>query len=162
MIAVGDITARQELVLAACEDGVKRAEKLIRPGALIRDLNNAAFEPFIEKGLLKSPETRTMPYNWSTADDGGPRLIKAICPRPRLGGAGPPADACLPGDARPAQSQSRPRCRDGRRRNTFNLSSHNYDRLEEGMVFVLHAQWLEPLSGRRQSRRLLRCDARRL
>ncbi len=24
--------------------------------------------------------------------------------------------------------------------------SHNYDRLEEGMVFVLHTQWLEPLT----------------
>jgi Xaa-Pro aminopeptidase len=30
--------------------------------------------------------------------------------------------------------------------NSFNISSHNYDRLEEGMVFVLHTQWLEPLS----------------
>ena len=45
MIAVGDITARQEEVLAACTDGVKRAEKLIRPGVLVSDVNNAAFEP---------------------------------------------------------------------------------------------------------------------
>jgi hypothetical protein len=30
--------------------------------------------------------------------------------------------------------------------NSFNISSHNYDRMEEGMVFVLHTQWLEPLS----------------
>jgi Xaa-Pro aminopeptidase len=26
----------------------------------------------------------------------------------------------------------------------YNIASHNRDRLEEGMVFVLHAQWLEP------------------
>lgn len=26
----------------------------------------------------------------------------------------------------------------------YNVSSNNYDRLEEGMVFVLHSQWLEP------------------
>ena len=31
MIAVGDITAHQEMVLAACTEGVKRAEKLIAP-----------------------------------------------------------------------------------------------------------------------------------
>ena len=64
MIAVGDITARQEKVLAACTEGVKRAEKLIRPGALMSDVNNAAFESYIEHGLLASPEARTMPYNW--------------------------------------------------------------------------------------------------
>ena len=30
--------------------------------------------------------------------------------------------------------------------NAYNISSHNYDRLEEGMIFVLHTQWLEPMS----------------
>lgn len=30
--------------------------------------------------------------------------------------------------------------------NNFNISSHNYDRLEQGMVLVLHTQWLESLS----------------
>lgn len=30
--------------------------------------------------------------------------------------------------------------------NSFNISSHNFDRLEEGMVFVLHTQWLEAQS----------------
>lgn len=59
MIAVGEITKRQDEVLAACTEGVKRAEKLIRPGALMRDVNNAAFEPMIERGMLSSPEART-------------------------------------------------------------------------------------------------------
>ena len=27
----------------------------------------------------------------------------------------------------------------------YNIASHNYDRLEQGMVFVLHSQWLEPM-----------------
>ena len=53
MIAVGEASpTRQEDVLATCVEGVKRAEKLIRPGALVRDVNNAAFEPYIERGYL--------------------------------------------------------------------------------------------------------------
>ena len=39
--------------------------------------------------------------------------------------------------------------------NSFNVASHNYDRLEEGMVFVLHTQWLEAAVGRLQYRRPL-------
>lgn len=62
-------------LLVACTEGVKRAEKLIRPGALMRDVNNAAFEPMIERGMLTSPEARTMPYNWAPMDDGSARLI---------------------------------------------------------------------------------------
>ena len=46
--------------------------------------------------------------------------------------------------------------------NSFNVSSHNYDRLEEGMVFVLHTQWLEAAVGRLQYRRLLCRDRGRL
>jgi len=75
MIAVGEITERQERVLAACTAGVKQAEKLIKPGALMRDINNAAFAPMIDAGLLTSPEARTMPYNWSPMPDGTARLI---------------------------------------------------------------------------------------
>ena len=30
--------------------------------------------------------------------------------------------------------------------NAYNISSHNYDRLEEGMIFVPHTQWLERMS----------------
>lgn len=61
MIAVGEITARQELVLAACTEGVKRAENLIKPGVLVSEVNNAAFGPYIEHGLLTGPDARTMP-----------------------------------------------------------------------------------------------------
>ncbi|PKA42959.1 Xaa-Pro peptidase family protein [Rhizobium sullae] len=147
MIAVGDITKRQEEVLAVCTDGVKRAEKLIRPGALMRDINNAAFEPMIERGMLTSPEARTMPYNWSSMPDGQARLIpqqyvkdvdweaqgrKLMHVYPATEG---PHNPNLGHSVGMAGGQ-----------NSFNISSHNYDRLEEGMVFVLHTQWLEPLS----------------
>jgi Xaa-Pro aminopeptidase len=147
MIAVGDITKRQEEVLAVCTDGVKRAEKLIKPGALMRDINNAAFEPMIERGFLSSPEARTMPYNWSSMPDGQARLIpqqyvkdidweaqgrKLMHVYPATEG---PHNPNLGHSVGMAGGQ-----------NSFNISSHNYDRLEEGMVFVLHTQWLEPLS----------------
>ncbi|CAN7203338.1 Xaa-Pro peptidase family protein [Rhizobium leguminosarum] len=147
MIAIGDITSRQEDVLAACTEGVKRAEKLIRPGASMRDVNNAAFEPMIERGMLTSPEARTMPYNWSPMPDGGARLIpnqyvkdidweaqgrKLMHVYPATHG---PHNPNLGHSVGMAGGQ-----------NSFNISSHNYDRIEEGMVFVLHTQWLEPLS----------------
>jgi Xaa-Pro aminopeptidase len=28
--------------------------------------------------------------------------------------------------------------------NNYNIQSNNHDKLEEGMTFVLHSQWLEP------------------
>lgn len=147
MMAVGDITARQELVLEACEEGVKRAEKLIRPGALMRNVNNAAFEPFIEKGLLTSPETRTMPYNWSPADNGGPRLIRKQYVRdPDWEAQGRKLMHVYPATHGPHNPNIGHAVGMAGAGNSFNLASHNYDRLEEGMVFVLHAQWLEPLS----------------
>jgi len=147
MIAVGDITPHQEDVLAACTEGVKRAEKLIRPGALMRDINNAAFGPMIERGMLTSPEARTMPYNWAPMPDGSARLIphqyvqdidweaqgrRLMHVYPATHG---PHNPNLGHSVGMAGAQ-----------NSFNISSHNYDTLEEGMVFVLHTQWLEPLS----------------
>lgn len=147
MIAFGEQTERQELVLDACTRGVKAAEQLIRPGTLVRDLNNAAFQPYVDAGLLSDPEARTMPYNWSTAEDGGPREI----PRQHV----PDADyetqgrrlmhvyPATPGPHNPNLGHSIGMAGG---QNAFNISSHNYDRLEEGMVFVLHTQWLEPMS----------------
>src|SRR5262249_52159931 len=76
MIAVGKITAKQEEVLAMCVEGVRRAQKLAKPGALVRDVNNASFEPYIERGFIKSAEARTMPFNWESEEDGTPRPIK--------------------------------------------------------------------------------------
>lgn len=147
MIAIGEITKRQEEVLAACTEGVKRAEKLVRPGALMRDVNNAAFEPMIERGMLSSPEARTMPYNWAPMDDGSARLI----PRQYVKNIDWEAQGrtlmhVYPATHGPHNPNLGHSVGMAGGQNSFNISSHNYDRMEEGMVFVLHTQWLEPLS----------------
>ena len=147
MIAVGEITSRQEEVLAACTQGVKRAEQLIKPGALMRDINNAAFGPMIERGMLTSPEARTMPYNWSPESDGSARLIPRQYVRDIDWEAqGRTLMHVYPATHGPHNPNLGHSVGMAGAQNSFNISSHNYDRLEEGMVFVLHAQWLEPLS----------------
>ncbi|MDB5537682.1 MAG: map1 [Devosia sp.] len=147
MIAVGEITAHQEDVLAACTDGVKRAEKLIKPGALISDVNNAAFEPYIERGFLTAPDARTMPYNWASAEDGGPRLIaKQYVKNVDWEAQGRTLNHVYPATQGPHNPNLGHSVGMAGSQNSFNVSSHNYDRLEEGMIFVLHTQWLEPLS----------------
>ena len=148
MIAVGKITARQEKVLAACTEGVKRAEKLIRPGALVSDVNNAAFEPYIEHGLLSSPDARTMPYNWEPMPDGGPRLVQQqYVPDPDWEARGRKLMHVYPATHGPHNPNlGHTVGMAGAAYGGFNVSSHNYDRFEEGMIFVLHTQWLEAQS----------------
>ncbi len=147
MIAVGDITAHQEDVLAMCTDGVRRAEKLIKPGALMRDINNAAFEPYIERGFIPSPEARTMPYNWAAESDGGPRLIpRQSVPDADWESLGRTLNHVYPATKGPHNPNLGHSVGMAGGQNAFNISSHNYDRAEEGMVFVLHTQWLEPQS----------------
>lgn len=147
MIAVGDITERQEKVLAVCTEGVQRAEKLIKPGTLMRDVNNAAFEPYIEHGLLTSSEARTMPYNWEAMPDGGPRLVpQQYVPDPDLEAQGRRLNHVYPANDGPHNPNLGHSVGMAGGQNAFNISSHNYDRLEEGMIFVLHTQWLEAQS----------------
>ncbi len=147
MIAVGEITARQEKVLAACTEGVKRAEKLIRPGVLISEVNNAAFEPYIEHGLLASPHARAMPYNWSPADDGGARLIpRQYVPDADWEAQGRKLMHVYPATHGPHNPNLGHSVGMAGAQNSFNVSSHNFDRLESGMIFVLHTQWLEAQS----------------
>jgi Xaa-Pro aminopeptidase len=147
MIAVGTITPRQEDVLAMCIDGVKRAEKLIRPGALFSDINNAAFEPYIERGLLAAPDARTMPYIWAPMPDGGPRQVpRQYVPDPDWEAQGRKLMHVYPASHGPHNPNLGHAIGMAGANNGFNVSSHNYDRLEEGMVFVLHTQWIEPLS----------------
>lgn len=147
MIAVGEITARQEKVLAACTEGVKRAEKLIRPGTLVSEVNDAAFTAYIEHGLLDSPNARTMPYNWEPAEDGGPRLVpRQYVPDADWEARGRRLMHVYPANNGPHNPNLGHSVGMAGGQNSFNVSSHNYDRLEEGMVFVLHTQWLEALS----------------
>lgn len=146
MIAVGEITRHQEKVIAACVEGVKRAEKLIRPGALFRDINNAAFEPYIENGMLTSPEARTMPYIWEGGADGKPRPVKRqYVPDVDWEAQGRKLMHVYPAQYGPHNPNLGHSIGMAGSSNSFNVSSHNYDRLEEGMIFVLHTQWVEPL-----------------
>jgi Xaa-Pro aminopeptidase len=147
MIAVGEITERQEKVIRACVDGVKAAEKLIRPGALISDVNNAAFEPMVAAGLLDNPHARTMPYNWSMAPDGGMReIVRRYVPDPDWEAQGRRLMHVYPATHGPHNPNLGHSVGLAGAQNAYNVSSHNFDRLEEGMVFVLHTQWLEPQS----------------
>ena len=147
MIAVGDITPRQEEILAVCTEGVKRAEKLIRPGASVRDVNNAAFEPYIEHGLLTSPEARTMPYNWSAGPHGEPRLLpRKYVPDDDWEAQGRKLMHVYPATHGPHNPNLGHAVGMAGSQNAYNVTSNNYDRLEEGMIFVLHTQWLEPQS----------------
>ena len=147
MIAVGEITARQEKVLAACTEGVKRAEKLLRPGALISDVNNAAFE------LLYRARSADLAAcaNHALQLAGGRRRrpaagAHAICAGRRLGGAGRKLMHVYPATHGPHNPNLGHSVGMAGAQNSFNVSSHNHDRLEEGMVFVLHTQWLEAQS----------------
>jgi Xaa-Pro aminopeptidase len=147
MIAVGEITERQEKVIAACVDGVKAAERLIRPGLPVSAVNNAAFAPMIAAGLLDSPDARTMPYNWSTAPDGSPReFVRQHIPEPDYEAQGRRLMHVYPATHGPHNPNLGHSVGLAGAQNAFNVSSHNHDVLEEGMVFVLHTQWLEPLS----------------
>jgi Xaa-Pro aminopeptidase len=147
MIVVGEATERQETVLDACVRGVKEAEKRVRPGVLVSEVNNAAFAPMIEAGLLGSPDARTMPYNWSMAPGGGPREIPVQpVPDPDWEAQGRRLNHVYPATHGPHNPNLGHHVGLAGAQNAFNVSSHNHDRLEEGMVFVLHTQWLEPLS----------------
>lgn len=145
MIAVGDITSKQEETLEVCTEAVRRAEEKIRPGARFCDLHNAAFSVYLEHGYLEDDTTGTMPYNWSPHNDLSAREIpvqyiqdkdyerdgrklKHVYPavagphNPNLGHS-----VGMPGNSK------------------FNITSHNTDTVEAGMVFVLHAQWVDPM-----------------
>jgi Xaa-Pro aminopeptidase len=145
MIAVGDLTQEQEAVLEMTTDAVRRAERLIRPGVAMSDLHTAAFTAYTERGYLQDDCTRTMPFNWAAADDGTPRRIPKTdvedidwqAQGRRLSHIYPPLKG--PHNPNLGHAVGMPKMP------LFNVSSHNCDRAEEGMVFVLHAQWLDPL-----------------
>ncbi|MFK0338202.1 M24 family metallopeptidase [Agrobacterium deltaense] len=144
MIAVGDITDRQEEVLQMCTEGVEKAAGLVKPGALISDVANASFDPYIARGYLSSANSRTMPYNWVSEDDGKPRLVprKHVVDEDweRQGRKLMHVYPATLGPHNPnvGHSVSMPKMI------PYNIQSNNHDRLEEGMTFVLHSQWLEP------------------
>ncbi|GAA3482034.1 Xaa-Pro peptidase family protein [Streptomyces yanii] len=146
MMVVGTPTAKQEEVLEMTVDAVRRAEKLIRPGLALSALHDAAFDAYVERGYLTSKRTRDMPFNWEAMPDGTPRAVpyqyvadkdweaqgrKLMHVYPAtLGPHNPNLGHQI--DLPPGGPE-------------YNVTSHNTDIMQPGMVFVLHAQWLEPL-----------------
>ena len=86
-----------------------------------------------------------MPYIWAPADDGGPRLVTRQYVRDADWEAkGRKLMHVYPATHGPHNPNLGHSIGLAGSRTSFNVASHNYDRLEEGMVFVLHAQWIEP------------------
>jgi Xaa-Pro aminopeptidase len=146
MMAVGSITPAQETTLEMCTDAVRRAEVLIRPGVRFSELHRAAFSAYIERGYLTDDTTATMPYNWAALDDGSPRRVpEQDVPDEDYERQGRRLRHVYPAVAGPHNpnlghgvgTSGSPK---------FNVTSHNTSRAEPGMVFVLHAQWLDPLT----------------
>ncbi|WEX09137.1 Xaa-Pro peptidase family protein [Chelativorans sp. AA-79] len=145
MIAVGDITDTQEEVLQMCVEGVEAAAALVRPGEFVSNVANASFEPYIRRGYLSSADSRTMPYNWEANEDGSPRLLqRRHVPDEDWERQGRKLMHVYPA----AKGPHNPNVGHSVSMAKFipyNIASNNHDRLEEGMTFVLHSQWLEPM-----------------
>lgn len=146
MIAVGDITPKQEEVLEICTESLYRAEKALRPGVPMCEVNKAGFSVFIERGYLKDNITATMPYNWAPNDD----LSALEIPIQYV------EDIDLEKTGRklmhiypPVTGPHNPNLGHGTgmhgNPHELEVSSHNTDLLKPGMVFVLHPQWTEPM-----------------
>lgn len=148
MIAIGDITPKQEETLAMCADAVKRAEARIRPGVPFSELHDAAFSAYVERGYLTREQTCTsvMPYNWGAMPDGSPRRVpKQYVPDPDYEATGRRLEHVYPathGPHNPNLGHSMGHLGGPK----YNVTSHNTELMQPGMAFVLHAQWLDPLS----------------
>ena len=144
MVAVGSITDAQEEVLEMCTEGVRRAAALVKPGAMISNIANASFGPYIERGYLASTDSRTMPYNWEAAPNGSPRLIpRKYVPDPDWEAQGRKLMHVYPatkGPHNPNVGHSISMAKFP----PYNIAANNHEYLEEGMTFVLHSQWLDP------------------
>jgi Xaa-Pro aminopeptidase len=144
MIIVGDINRKQEEVIEMCMEGFQKAMEATRPGALIREVNNAGFEPFIRRGYLTSPEAREMPWNWSANPDGSPRRIPFEYHGDRsLNNEGSELRHVYPATSGPngprlGHSIGMPGMP------LFRVISSNYRQLQSGMTFVVLPQWYEP------------------
>ena len=149
MMAVGTITPEQETTLEMCADAVRRAEKLIRPGVRFSDLHKAAFSAYIERGYLTrrhdGDDAVQLGIRWTTAAPAGADPSDTSRTRttsardapaePRVSGRWPARTTRISGHG--VGTSGSPK---------FNVTSHNTDLAEPGMTFVLHAQWLDPLS----------------
>lgn len=144
MIAVGSITDKQEDVLQMCVEGVQRAAALVRPGTMISDIANASFGPYIERGYLSSTDSRTMPFAWESETDGSPRIVpRKYVPDADWEAQGRKLMHVYPANRGP-HNPNVGHSVSVQKTNFYNIASNNHSILEEGMIFVLHSQWLEP------------------
>lgn len=146
MIAVGNITPKQEEVLEICTESLRRAEKMIKPGVSISEINKAGFSVFIEKGYLKDDITSTMPYNWTPNDDLSALEIPLQYVKDEdLERTGRKLMHVYP----PAAGPHNPNLGHGTgmhgNPHELEVTSHNTEVCKPGMVFVLHPQWTEPM-----------------
>lgn len=145
MMVVGSITAKQEEVLEMTVDAVRRAERLIRPGIPASDLHDAAFDAYVERGYLESKATRTMPFNWESNPDGSARRVPFQYVADKDWEAqGRTLMHVWPATLGPHNPNLGHQI-DMMGFPEYNITSHNTQVLQPGMIFVLHAQWLEPL-----------------
>jgi len=146
MMAVGEITEAQETTLEMCTEAVRRAEALIRPGVQFAELHRAAFSSYLDSGYLSDDTTATIPYSWGAMEDGSPRRVPdgyvADEDFERQGGRLTHIYPAVAGPHNPNIGHEVGTYNPGE----FNITSHNTAQAEPGMVFVLHAQWLDPLS----------------
>ena len=145
MIAVGEITPKQEEVLEVCTESLRRAEKLLKPGVRLCDIHKAGFEPFIERGFVKDDVTATMPYNWAPNDDLSAMEIPIQhVPEPDLERYGRKLMHVYP----PVIGPHNPNLGHGvgmhGNPDKFNVTSHNTEICRPGLTFVLHPQWVIP------------------
>jgi len=145
MMAAGELTAKQEATLEMCTEAVRRAETLIRPGVRFSDLHRAAFSVYVERGYLNDDATSAMPFNWAPMDDGTARRVpqQHVVDEDyeRTGRTLNHVYPAVAGPHNPNIGHSI-----GMSGPKFNITSHNDELAEPGMAFVLHAQWLDPLS----------------
>ena len=146
MIAVGDITAKQEEALEVCVESLREAEKVLAPGARLCDVNKAGFQPFIKRGLVKDDITKTMPYNWASNDDFTPVEIPIqYIPDPGLEKYGRKLMHIYPPVAGPHNPNLGHSVGMHGNPVKFNVTSHNTDICRPGLTIVLHPQWLVPM-----------------
>ncbi|WP_456295019.1 Xaa-Pro peptidase family protein [Vibrio sp. AK197] len=145
MIAVGDITDKQEQTLEVCTEALRRAEKAIRPGARACDINKAAFSAYVEQGYVKDDVTATMPYNWAPNDDlSAVEIPQQYVPDVDFEATGRKLMHVYPVVAGPHNPNVGHSVGMHGNPDKFNLTSHNTDICRPGLTFVLHPQWLAP------------------
>lgn len=145
MIAVGNITDRQEQTLEVCTEALRRAERMIRPGVRACDINKAAFSAYVEQGYVEDDITATMPYNWAPQDDlSAIEIPLQYVPDVDLERTGRKLMHVYPAVAGPHNPNVGHSVGMHGNPDKFNLTSHNSDICRPGLAFVLHPQWLAP------------------